>query len=96
MKILWTKKAQTRFQEIISYILTEFGEKPSISFKDKVFDFLELLERFPQLGTLEVVDKNIYGFQISKQTKIFYRINKDHISLLTLFDTRQDPKKKPE
>jgi plasmid stabilization system protein ParE len=96
MKIFWTNKAQTRFQEIITYISTEFGEKSSVNFKDKVFDFLELLERFPQLGTLEVADKSIYGFQISKQTKIFYRINKDHISLLTLFDTRQDPKTKPK
>ena len=96
MRIYWTKKSETRFQEIYTYILTEFGDKSSKKFKDKVFDFLELLERFPELGTLEVPDKNIHGFQISKQTRIFYRINKDHVSLLTFFDTRQDPKKKPK
>jgi len=61
----------------------------------KVFDFLELLERFPELGTLEVAEKNIRRFQISKQTRIFYRINNDQISLLTFFDIRQDPEKKP-
>ncbi|WP_425393133.1 type II toxin-antitoxin system RelE/ParE family toxin [Ekhidna sp.] len=79
-----------------TYILKEFGEKPSNNFKDKVFDFLELLGKFPQLGTLEVPEKNIHGFQISKQTRIFYRISKDHISLLTFFDTRQDPARKPK
>ena len=95
MRILWTKKSQSRFQEIKTYILTEYGELPSAKFRNKVFDFLELLERFPELGTLEVAEKNIRGFQISQQTRIFYRINKDHISLLTFFDSRQDPKKKP-
>lgn len=96
MRIYWTKKSESVFQEIYNYILTEFGEKSSNKFKDKVFDFLELLEKFPQLGTLEVPDKNIHGFQISKQTRIFYRINEDHVSLLTFFDTRQDSKKKPK
>jgi len=66
MRIFWTKKSQTRFDEINSYLLSEFGEKSSIKFKNRVFDFLELLERFPELGTLEVADKNIRGFQLSK------------------------------
>ena len=95
MRIFWSKRSQSRFQEINTYISIEFGELPSKKFRNKVFDFLELLERFPELGTLEVAEKNIRGFQISKQTRIFYRINKDHISLLTFFDSRQDPTKKP-
>jgi plasmid stabilization system protein ParE len=96
MRIFWTKRSQSRFQEIHTYISTEFGELPSAKFRNKVFDFLELLERFPELGTLEVAEKNIRGFQISKQTRIFYRINKDHISILTFFDSRQGPGKKPK
>jgi len=95
MRICWTKRSLARFQEINTHISTEFGELPSKKFRSKVFDFLELLERFPELGTLEVAEKNIRGFQISKQTRIFYRINKDQISLLTFFDIRQDPEKKP-
>lgn len=96
MKVFWTKKSQFSFQEINTYISTEFDEKASSKFRNRVFDFLELLQRFPELGTLEVAEKNIRGFQISKQTRIFYRINKNHISLLTFFDSRQEPKKKPK
>ncbi|WP_462243614.1 type II toxin-antitoxin system RelE/ParE family toxin [Ekhidna sp.] len=66
MRIFWTKKFQFRFQEINTYISTEFGEKSSSKFRNKVFDFLELLQRFPELGTLEVAEKNIRGFHISK------------------------------
>ncbi|MFY0686948.1 MAG: type II toxin-antitoxin system RelE/ParE family toxin [Cyclobacteriaceae bacterium] len=96
MRIFWTKKSRSRFYEIDAHISTEYGEQSSVKFRNKVFDFLELLERFPKLGTLEVIEKNIYGFQITKQTRIFYRINKDHISLLTFFDDRQNPEKKPK
>ena len=96
MKIYWTKRSENGFKEIYFYIQEEFGHNSSQKFKDKVFDFLELLQRYPELGTLEVPDKQIYGFQLSKQTQLFYRLNKDHISLLTFFDNRQDPKKKPK
>lgn len=76
MRIFWTKKSQSRFQEINKYISTEFGEQPSVKFRNKVFDFLELLERFPELGTLEVVEKNIRGFQITKQTRFSIELTK--------------------
>lgn len=95
MKIFWTKRSKQRFLDINSYILSEFGTNSSKRFKSRIFDFLELLSKFPELASLEVPNKNIYGFQVSKQTRIFYRINKDHISLLTFFDSRQDPDKKP-
>jgi len=94
MTIYWTKRSESKFLKIKSYIHHEFGTASSIKFQDKVFNFIELLEKFPEPGTLEVADKKIYAFQISKQTRMFYRINDDHISLLTFFDSRQEPTKK--
>jgi plasmid stabilization system protein ParE len=96
MKIYWTNRSHARFLKIKAYINKEFGKASSTKFQDNVFDFLELLEKFPELGSLEVADKNIYGFQLSKQTRIFYRITNDHIVLLTFFDSRQHPNKKPK
>ena len=96
MTIYWTKKAKNRFLEITNYITSEFGSISSAKFKERTFDFLILLSEFPELGSLEVPNKNIYGFQLSKQTKLFYRINNNHISLLTFFHSRQDPKQKPK
>lgn len=57
---------------------------------------ITLLEEFPELGSLEVPDKKIHGFQLTKQTRIFYRIAKQRIILLTLFDTRQNPANRPK
>ncbi len=96
MRIFWTKRSKNRFQEISEYLSSEFGIIASEQFKTRVWDLLELLSKFPELGSLEVPDKQIYGFQLSKQTRLFYRLKKDRIILLTFFDNRQDPEKKPK
>jgi plasmid stabilization system protein ParE len=96
MRIFWTKRSKNRFQDITEHLKSAFGIKTSEGFKIRVLDFLELLSKFPELGSLEVPDKEIYGFQLSKQTRLFYRLKENQIILLTFFDSRQDPKKKPK
>ncbi len=39
MKIVWTKKAQRRFSEILEYIQLEFGDHARQSFRTKTEDF---------------------------------------------------------
>ncbi|HRK53158.1 MAG TPA: type II toxin-antitoxin system RelE/ParE family toxin [Cyclobacteriaceae bacterium] len=95
MKLVWTEKAKARMAEILDHIELEFGIASRQSFREKAKDFTRLLIEFPEIGTLEIKDKNLRGFQLTKQTRIFYRIKKDQIVILTFFDSRQDPKKRP-
>ena len=44
------------------------------------------------MGSIEQED--IRGFQLSRQTRILYRIKRDKIIVLSFFDVRQNPKKK--
>lgn len=95
MNVFWTKRSKKRYDEIFDYLESEFGLLVANKFKLKVLEFILLLSKFPKLGVLEVVDKKIYSFQLTRQTRIFYRINNNHISLLTFFDTRQNPDNRP-
>jgi len=52
------------------------------------------LENYPEIGVVEVDDKQIRGFQLTKQTRVFYRIKGERIIILTFFDVRQHPNKK--
>ena len=54
-----------------------------------------ILQEFPEMGTLEIKAKNLRGFQLTKQTRVYYRIKGEQITILTFFDSRQDPKKRP-
>jgi hypothetical protein len=64
------------------------------NFKSKVFKVLLILERFPEIGTLEVPEKQIRSFAVTSKTQGFYRIRKENVVVLTFFDVRQNPKKK--
>lgn len=94
MKIFFTKRAGKNYYSIRDYITGEFGKRTSEAFTNKLIYFLEILKNYPELGSLEIKEKSIRGFQFSKQTRIFYRIKGDKIIILTLFDVRQHPRKK--
>ncbi|MFZ4523307.1 MAG: type II toxin-antitoxin system RelE/ParE family toxin [Bacteroidales bacterium] len=94
LKIVWSHKATLRFDHIVSFLLNEWGEKSAKDFIIKVFDFLDTLSEFPEIGSLENKEKNIRGFTIIKQVNLFYKIKNDTIILLLFFDNRRNPKTK--
>lgn len=96
MKLVWTEKAQQRIGEILEYIEREFGTKARQTFREKTQDFTRILMEFPEMGALEIKEKNLRGFQLTKQTRVFYRVKKNCLFILTLIDSRQDQKKKPK
>lgn len=96
MTIKVSKRAEKSFHSIKDFIKWKWGELIADAFEQKVVDFLDLLEDFPEIGTLEIPEKRIYGFQLTKQTRIFYRIKTDRIIIIVFFDVRQDPKKIPK
>lgn len=67
-----------------------WGESVADTFEEKTRNFLDILAEFPEVGTVEVQDKQIYGFQLSSQTRLFYRIKGEKIIILSLFDVRQN------
>ena len=96
MTITLTKRAVRTYQSIRDYLLSEWGEQVANAFEEKAIDFFDMLESFPEIGTLEHPQKEILGFQLTKQTRVFYRIKGQRIIILAFFDTRQNPKKKPK
>ncbi len=94
LTIFWTKRADKKFDSIISYLVTEFGEITASDFIKKVYDFLDLLSKFPEMRTLENKELHIRAFGIVRQITIFYNVQKDKIILLNFYDNRQKPKQK--
>lgn len=93
-EIVWSKRANTKFDSILIHLQSNWGENITANFVKNVYDFLELLQEFPELGTIENKSKNIRGFTIVKQVNLFYKIKADKIILLNFFDNRQNPKNK--
>ena len=94
LEIVWTKRADKKVDRILEYLTKEWGYKVTSSFVKKVYDFLDILSEFPEIGTIEHEEKGIRGFVIIKQVSIFYCIRKNQIIILNFFDNRQSPKRK--
>lgn len=93
LKIYWSKKAESKFDRVLVYLVENWGDKVTSNFVKKVFDFLDILKEFHEIGTLELEEKNIRGFIIVKQITIFYTVKNDKIVLLDFFDNRSNPNK---
>jgi len=92
-QVVWNRKAVRQFEKIQEYLSKEFGDKTTEEFTKRVFNFLDLLSNYPDLGTVENKERNIRGFLLHRHTTLFYKIGSDKICLLAMFDNRQDPKK---
>lgn len=94
LEIKWSKRADKKFDKILDYLIKKWGDRVTKNFVKKVYDFLDILSEFPEIGSIENKEKGIRGFTIVKQINIFYRIKGDTIILLDFFDNRQDLNKK--
>lgn len=74
--------------------MNEWNDQVTEAFVKKVYDFIDSLADFPEMGIMENTEKAIRGFSIVKQISIFYSIEKHQIIILDFFDNRQSPKKK--
>ncbi len=93
-KIVWTKRANNKFDKIIEYLEREWGPNVTKNFVAKTYDIIELISDQSDLGTLENSEKKIRGFLLTKHNRLFYRVTNEEIILLNFFDTRSDPKRK--
>lgn len=94
LSIVWLKRAEAKFDGILMYLQAEWGTAVTSAFVRKVYNFLDILVEYPEVGTLENPKKGIRGFVITKHTTIFYKIQNDKIIILNFFDNRQHPKNK--
>lgn len=91
MKVVVTKTALKKFHKIVDYILEEWGESAAIQFEKRTETILDLLAIAPHMGPSVNSEKKIRAFQLTSQTRVYYRIKTDRILILTFFDVRQNP-----
>jgi plasmid stabilization system protein ParE len=92
--ILWTKRAEKKFEKILEFLSNEWGTQVTKAFIKEIYDFMDLLSEFPEMGSVENKKLGIRGFVVVKQVSVFYRIKENKVIILNFFDNRKNPKKK--
>jgi|LakMenE01Jun11ns_1017448.scaffolds.fasta_scaffold9653927_3 plasmid stabilization system protein ParE len=92
-EIVWTKRANYKFNTILEYLELEWGDRVTRNFIKRTYDIIQLNSENPELGTLENQERNIRGFLLTKHNRLFYRFTDTELIVLNFFDTRSGPKR---
>ena len=89
MKLLWTTESINRLSEIEEYISRDNAER-AVEFVSNLIDHADVLLKNPKIGRKvpELSNDQIREI-IYKNYRIVYRIQPDHIEILTVFESHR-------
>ena|SRR5690606_2458278 len=91
-KIVWTNKANIERQDILDYwIMRNKSKSYSIKLNKLFIETLNVLSVHPNLG--RKTDVSTIRVKIVRDYLIFYRVNKEELIVLSIWDSRRDDKK---
>jgi plasmid stabilization system protein ParE len=94
-KISWQPKPIRQIRALERYWREEQGTTQTFDyFLMKLYQKLERIAEYPEIGHLTRYD-NVRYVRIDRHRSIFYRIRKDRLQILLLWDGRQEPSKNP-
>lgn len=95
MKLIWSKRANTEWKKVATYIHSEFGKKASLTYLQKTKMTERKLLKYPELGSPELLlsDKKLFyrSIIISKHSKLIYYIKNDEVRISDIWDMRRNP-----
>jgi toxin ParE1/3/4 len=99
IEIIWTNPAKTDLKDIFEY-LALFSEEAAYRVINKILDKAEILkDGFTEIGQVEplLINKpDVYRYLVETNYKIIYRVKKNKVIIVSVFDVRQNPQKMEE
>lgn len=92
-KVYLSDKAVENLQSIVVYLKSEWPQKVLKDFFDDLDKVKSILSKYPESFEYSKIKKGIYRCVLSKHNTLFYRINKNEVEIIVIFDTRQNQKK---
>ena len=77
----------------MDYLQIEWSEKVRQDFIKKFDNSVKFISSFPEATEKSDFKKGLYRCIVTKQTTIYYQFNNSEIQIVTIFDTRMNPKK---
>ncbi|WP_147206039.1 type II toxin-antitoxin system RelE/ParE family toxin [Segetibacter aerophilus] len=93
--IITTPTFRKKLNDICGFIETEFGRKTAFDFILRLDLQLNKVSTRPEIGRPLVTRKNVRSIILKPHSKIYYKIFPSRITLLSIIDMRQDPRKNP-
>jgi plasmid stabilization system protein ParE len=92
-KVRWNKLATSGLSQIAEYLEAEASYEQATKFVNLVYDKIDVLKKYPEMGRPAPKTKTIRFIKIDKNRGMYFRKNGTTLHIVWFFDTRQDPSK---
>lgn len=92
-KIEQSKLFVKKITDLLEYLENNWGKKVAFEFKKNLDKKMLRLIEEPDAGRNSTKVSDVQWILITRHNKLYYRIKGEIIYIITLFDTRQNPKK---
>jgi plasmid stabilization system protein ParE len=91
-ELIFTERSLKDIKNISEFITAKWSIRVNLMFLNKLKSNFDLLLINPEIFP-PIEQKKLSKCVVSKQTTIFYKIEKNQIIIVSVFDTRQNPLK---
>ncbi len=91
--INWSKSAENDYIKIIDYLLQNWPVLVAENFMEITENKIQQIQTFPSSFSIIYEKKKIRKCVLTKHNSLYYRVVKNKIQILRIFDVRQDPSK---
>ncbi len=92
-EIKQSKNFAKKVTNLLEYLEMNWSKKVADEFKRILDEKMLRLINKPDIGRISTEVAEVRWILVTKHNKLFYRIKGEIIYMITLFDTRQNPKK---
>lgn len=92
-KVYFSDKAVENLHTIVTYLKSEWPPQVLKVFFDQLDKVKSILSKYPESFECSKIKKGIYRCVMSKHNTMFYRIKKNEVEIIVIFDARQNQKK---
>lgn len=90
----WSDRALNETIRLAEYLMNEWGEEVTLRVKEQIDNSAVRIQQSPEHFAIFSKGKNIRRCVMSRQTSIFFKVYKNEILIISVFDNRQNPKKR--
>lgn len=92
-QVVLSPLALINVENIFNYLNSDWGPDVADTFSVRLLEVIEQLERNPDIYQFYHRSRKIQRCVIGEQNTMYFRQTDEYIDVITIFDTRQDPKK---
>ena len=91
-KVIYKKRFYNRLSKLLFYLEKEWSKQVADEFLSMLDKRIATLQKQPYIGNPSQKVKDVRGILITKHNKLFYKVSGQSIVVLTMYDTRMNPK----